>query len=44
MYTQGKELTQIEKVSQKEFVKSQGPFVRDLDSFGLLPCAQAGLL
>ena len=31
MYTQGKELTQIDKVCQKEFVKSQGPFVRGLN-------------
>jgi len=31
MYTQGKELTHIEKVCQKEFVKSHGPFVRGLD-------------
>ena len=36
--------TQIDKVCQKEFVKSQGPFVRDLHSFGVLQCAQAGLL
>ena len=44
MYTQVKELTQTDKVYQKEFVKSQGPFVRGLDSFGVLQCAQAGLL
>ena len=31
MYTQGKELTQIDKVCQKEFEINQGPFVRGLD-------------
>ena len=31
MYTQRKELTQIDKDMQKEFVKSQGPFVEGLD-------------
>ena len=31
MYTQRKELTRIDKVVQKEFVKSQGPFVKGLD-------------
>ena len=44
MYTQVKELTQIDKVCQEDFVKSQAPFVRDIDSFGLLQCVQAGLL
>ena len=31
MYTQRKELTRIDKVVKKEFVKSQGPFVKGLD-------------
>ena len=31
MYTQTKELTKIDKDVQKEFVKSQGPFVEGLD-------------
>ena len=31
MYTQTKELTKIDKDVQKEFVKSQGPFVKGLD-------------
>ena len=31
MYTQRKELTRIDKDMQKEFVKSQGPFVEGLD-------------
>ena len=31
MHIQEKELTQINKVCRKEFVKSQGPFVKSLD-------------
>ena len=31
MYTQGKELTQIDKLCRKGFTKNQGPFVKGLD-------------